>query len=81
MSAILKKSGLQLEVIHFYRECFRAAKEKPLENRHRFHAFIRKGFYGHNISKGDFNTIEYMLRRGRKQLETYSQKGVRDVHL
>ncbi|GAA5816552.1 hypothetical protein MFLAVUS_010082 [Mucor flavus] len=81
MSAPLKRSGLQNEVINFYRQCFRAAQEKPLETRPRFHAFIRKQFKEHNIRRSDFATIEYMLRKGRKQFDTYSQKGVKDVHL
>jgi hypothetical protein len=32
MPAPLKRSGLQTEVIHFYRKCFKAAREKPLVN-------------------------------------------------
>lgn len=30
MPGLLKRSGLQTEVIHFYRKCFRAAREKPI---------------------------------------------------
>lgn len=30
MSGPLKRSGLQNEVINFYRQCFRAARDKPL---------------------------------------------------
>lgn len=26
----LKRSGLQNEVVNFYRQCFRAAREKPV---------------------------------------------------
>ncbi|KAI8368858.1 hypothetical protein EDC96DRAFT_504596 [Choanephora cucurbitarum] len=81
MPAPFKRSGLQNEVISFYRQCFRAAREKPTETRPRFHAFIRREFKEHSIRKTDFATIEYMLRKGRKQFETYSQKGVKDIHL
>ncbi|KAG2212289.1 hypothetical protein INT47_001648 [Mucor saturninus] len=81
MPAPLKRSGLQNEVVSFYRQCFRAARDKPLESRPRFHAFIRREFKEHNLKKSDFATIEYMLRKGRKQFDTYSQKGVKDVHL
>ncbi|KAI8890680.1 hypothetical protein K501DRAFT_168006 [Backusella circina FSU 941] len=81
MPAPLKRSGLQSEVIHFYRKCFKAAREKPLESQPRFHAFIRKEFKEHNIKRSDFATIEYMLRKGQKQLETYSQKGIKDIHV
>ena len=33
-----------------------------------------------NVSRKDFSTIEYLLRRGRRTLETYSQPGIRDIH-
>ncbi|KAI9478478.1 MAG: hypothetical protein EXX96DRAFT_571044 [Benjaminiella poitrasii] len=81
MPGPLKRSGLQIEVINFYRKCFRAAREKPIEARPRFYAFIRKEFKEHNIRKSDFATIEYMLRKGQKQFEAYSQKGVKDIHI
>lgn len=31
------------------------------------------------ISKKDFGTIEYLLRRGRRQLETYEDPGIKNV--
>ncbi|KAJ8098833.1 hypothetical protein POJ06DRAFT_143032 [Lipomyces tetrasporus] len=41
---------------------------------------FRQQFQQHRgISKSDFTTIEYLLRRGRHQLETYSNNGVRNV--
>ncbi|CDH58612.1 predicted protein [Lichtheimia corymbifera JMRC:FSU:9682] len=76
-----RRSGLQQQVINFYRECFREARKKPVEARPRFHAYIRREFRAHNIRKNDFVTIEYMLRRGKKQLETYSNPSIQDIHL
>ncbi|RMZ74070.1 Complex 1 LYR [Pyrenophora seminiperda CCB06] len=31
------------------------------------------------IGKKDFGTIEYLLRRGRNQLESWSDPGIRDI--
>lgn len=42
---------------------------------------IRNEFRKHlEVGKKDFGTIEYLLRRGRNQLETYSDPGIRDIH-
>jgi hypothetical protein len=42
----------------------------------------RKEFRKHiDVGKKDFGTIEYLLRRGRNQLETYSDPGIRDIHV
>ena len=32
-----------------------------------------------DVGKKDFGTIEYLLRRGRNQLETYRDPGIRDI--
>lgn len=32
------------------------------------------------VGKKDFGTIEYLLRRGRRQLETYQDPGIKDLH-
>ena len=40
----------------------------------------RSEFHKHQaVNKKDFGTIEYLLRRGRRQLEMYEEAGVRDV--
>jgi succinate dehydrogenase assembly factor 1 len=31
------------------------------------------------IDKRDFTAIEFLLRKGRRQLETYSSPGVKDI--
>lgn len=33
-----------------------------------------------DVGKKDFSTIEYLLRRGRNQLEAYSEPGIKDIH-
>ncbi|KAI1607351.1 complex 1 protein LYR family protein [Pyrenophora tritici-repentis] len=38
-------------------------------------------FHKHkDVGKKDFGTIEYLLRRGRNQLESWSDPGIRDIH-
>jgi succinate dehydrogenase assembly factor 1 len=32
------------------------------------------------INKKDFGTIEYLLRSGRRKLETYHDPEIRDIH-
>ncbi|ORY99031.1 hypothetical protein BCR43DRAFT_488603 [Syncephalastrum racemosum] len=76
-----RRSGLQTQVLNLYRQCFRAARQKPKENRPHFYAFIRREFRAHDIRRTDFATIEYMLRRGQRQLETYSSPSIQDIHL
>jgi succinate dehydrogenase assembly factor 1 len=40
----------------------------------------RDGFHKHRaVDKKDFGAIEYLVRRGRRQLEMYEEAGVRDV--
>jgi len=42
--------------------------------------YIRTEFRKHlDVGKKDFGTIEYLLRRGRNQLETYRDPGIRDI--
>jgi succinate dehydrogenase assembly factor 1 len=43
--------------------------------RHTFHTNAR------SISSRDINTIDHLLRRGRRQLEMYSDPGVKDCHV
>lgn len=40
----------------------------------------RSQFHKHrDVGKKDFGTIEYLLRRGRNQLESWSEPGIRDI--
>ncbi|KAF9730705.1 hypothetical protein PMIN06_006407 [Paraphaeosphaeria minitans] len=73
-------SGLQRDVLSLYRRCLRAARAKPVTNRGHFQALARNEFHKHRaVDKKDFSAIEYLLRRGRRQLEMYEEAGVRDV--
>ncbi|KAL1923423.1 uncharacterized protein VTP21DRAFT_8403 [Calcarisporiella thermophila] len=75
------RSGLQNDVLILYRDCWRAARSKPLQSRPHWYQFIREQFRQHqNIPRSDFNTVEYYVRRGRRQLEIYSQPSITDIH-
>lgn len=40
----------------------------------------RAEFHKHlSVNKKDFGAIEYLLRKGRRQLETYASPGIRDI--
>ncbi|KAF3762553.1 hypothetical protein M406DRAFT_264289 [Cryphonectria parasitica EP155] len=73
-------SGLQREVLVLYRGCLREARKKPEATRKHFEAFARAEFEKNiAIEKRDFAAIEFLLRKGRRQLETYSAPGIKDV--
>ncbi|KAF2669641.1 hypothetical protein BT63DRAFT_425318 [Microthyrium microscopicum] len=74
-------SGIQKDVIHLYRACLREAGRKPIENRNNFRQFARDEFRRYiEVDRKDFATIEYLLRKGKRQLETYQSDGIRNVH-
>eukprot|EP00842_Homolaphlyctis_polyrhiza_P001366 jgi/Hompol1/222/HPOL_000677-RA len=64
----MKPSGLQKEVIALYRDFLRAVRRKPVFRHDATH-----------ISRKDFTTIEFLLRKGRKQLETLKNPNVVDI--
>jgi len=73
-------SGLQKDVLSLYRNCLRAARKKPADTRPNFEAFARNEFEKNTkMDKKDFGTIEFMLRKGNRQLEIYAVPGVRNV--
>ncbi|KAJ5813376.1 uncharacterized protein N7503_000126 [Penicillium pulvis] len=75
-----KLSGLQREVLSLYRQCFREIRKKPIESRNNFKNYARAEFQKHlSVSKKDFGTIEYLLRKGQRQLEMYASPGTRNI--
>ncbi|KAJ0108513.1 hypothetical protein J7T55_002117 [Diaporthe amygdali] len=82
-------SGLQKEVLSLYRQCLRETRKKPDVNirppishvsRKHFEAYARSEFNKHvAIEKRDFAAIEFLLRKGRRQLESYSAPGIKDI--
>ncbi|CAG8477788.1 9557_t:CDS:2 [Ambispora gerdemannii] len=74
-----RRSGLQQSVINLYRDCCRTVRKKPPETRTRFQAFVRAQFRQPDITSKDHTAIEYLLRRGKKQLEAYSGENARNI--
>ncbi|KAJ1331361.1 succinate dehydrogenase assembly factor 1 [Microdochium nivale] len=73
-------SGLQKEVIALYRHCLRAARQKPMATQPHFKAYARAEFdKSIQINKKDFAAVEFLLRKGKRQLELYSQPNIRDI--
>ncbi|KAH7628839.1 hypothetical protein B0T09DRAFT_289163 [Sordaria sp. MPI-SDFR-AT-0083] len=66
-------SGLQKEVLGLYRKCLRECRKKPEATRDHFKAFARTEFEKNiKVDKRDFSAIEFLLRKGSRQLETPS---------
>ncbi|KAG8164790.1 hypothetical protein KVR01_005065 [Diaporthe batatas] len=73
-------SGLQKEVLGLYRQCLRETRKKPDASRKHFQAFARSEFNKNlAIEKRDFAAIEFLLRKGRRQLESYAAPGIKDI--
>ncbi|OAA64988.1 Complex 1 LYR protein [Cordyceps fumosorosea ARSEF 2679] len=76
----MRLSGLQKEVLGLYRHCLRESRKKPEATRPHFRAFARAEFAKSlSIDKRDFAAIEFLLRKGKRQLEVYSSPGIKDI--
>jgi len=63
-----------------YRHCLRESRKKPVETRGHFERFARAEFAKSlGIEKRDYGAIEYLLRKGKRQLESYSAPGIKDI--
>ncbi|GLU16265.1 hypothetical protein SLE2022_327060 [Rubroshorea leprosula] len=64
-------SGMQKQVLGLYREFLRAARLKPPEERHRIESIVTSEFRRNSkqIDRKNFLYIEYLIRRGKKQLD------------
>ena len=73
-------SGLQKDVLALYRQCLRAARAKPADTRLNFESFARREFEKHlNMDKKDFGAIEFLLRKGNRQLETCTAPNITNI--
>ncbi|KAF2456716.1 complex 1 protein-domain-containing protein [Lineolata rhizophorae] len=73
-------SGLQRDVLSLYRACLRAARKKPADTRANFIEFARREFRANaSIDRKNFAAIEFMLRKGQRQLEICSSPGIRNI--
>ncbi|KAJ5789348.1 uncharacterized protein N7518_006359 [Penicillium psychrosexuale] len=73
-------SGLQRDVLSLYRKCLREIRNKPEDSRINFRNYARAEFQKYMaVNKKDFNTVEYLLRKGHRQLELYATPGIRNI--
>lgn len=73
-------SGLQRDVLALYRNCLRAARKKPTDTRPNFESFARREFEKHlHMDRKDFGSIEFLLRKGTRQLETYEAPNITNI--
>ncbi|KMT05086.1 hypothetical protein BVRB_7g172400 [Beta vulgaris subsp. vulgaris] len=70
-TAGLKLSGLQKQVLNLYRGFLRAARSKSPEDRRQVELIVSEEFHRNSklIDRKNFIYIEYLLRRGKKQLD------------
>uniref|UniRef100_A0A0D9X683 Complex 1 LYR protein domain-containing protein n=1 Tax=Leersia perrieri TaxID=77586 RepID=A0A0D9X683_9ORYZ len=71
MASRSKLSGIQKQVLSLYRGFLRTARLKSPEERHRIESVVSAEFRenARNVDRKNFVYIEYLLRRGKKQLE------------
>jgi len=70
-------SGMQKQVLSLYRSLLRAARSKPDESRRDIELFVGAEFRKHaKIDRKEFQSVEFLLRRGHKQLEMLKSPGV-----
>ncbi|KAH9922785.1 uncharacterized protein BXZ73DRAFT_51194 [Epithele typhae] len=76
----LRRSGLQKDVLSLYRRALRMVSTKPEHAQSRFRTFVRYTFRTEatSVSPRDIGAIEFLLRRGRRQLELYENPKVTD---
>ncbi|KAL2894312.1 Succinate dehydrogenase assembly factor 1 mitochondrial [Bienertia sinuspersici] len=64
-------SGLQKQVLNLYRGFLRVARSKSPEDRHQIELIVAEEFHRNSkqVDRKNFVYIEYLLRRGKKQLD------------
>lgn len=70
-------SGMQREVLGLYRGFLRAARSKFPEDRQRIESIVAAEFRrnAREVDRKNFIYIEYLLRRGKKQLDQLKSPG------
>ncbi|KAF7189832.1 Succinate dehydrogenase assembly factor 1, mitochondrial, partial [Pseudocercospora fuligena] len=79
-NTMARLSGLQRDVLSLYRSCLRAARKKPASTRGNFENFARREFEKNiHMDRKDFSTIEFLLRKGQRQLETFQAENITNI--
>lgn len=69
-----RHSGLQKRVLALYRECIRAARGQATEeSRVAATQHVRNAFRPPGLRRSDFSRIEYLVKRGERQLAKASR--------
>ncbi|EIM85801.1 uncharacterized protein STEHIDRAFT_58727 [Stereum hirsutum FP-91666 SS1] len=76
----VRHSGLQKDVLALYRRALRMVRTKPENVQPKFSLFVRWSFRTQSagVSPRNVSTIEHLLRKGARQLETYESPTVKD---
>jgi len=75
-----RHSGMQRRVLALYRAFWRMARSKPAESRSAFEALVRQEFRRNmNVPRGNTSAIEFLLRRGERQLNMLRSADVKGL--
>jgi succinate dehydrogenase assembly factor 1 len=78
----LRLTGLQRQVLHFYRSALRAAHAKGPEQKEPILKYARAEFDRYRgVDRKNYQLIEHLLRKGKRQLAMLQQPDVTAVHL
>ncbi|GAA5886499.1 hypothetical protein JCM16303_001432 [Sporobolomyces ruberrimus] len=82
---VKRASGLQKQIFSLYKRSLEMVRSKPVDKRPAFYNFVMHQFRdpsaGGGLKRKDVQSIEYLIRKGEKQLESYSSSGVKNVVL
>jgi len=76
-SKVQRLSGMQKQVLSLFRGFLRAARSKSEEERRKIESIVSQEFRHNakNVDRKNFLYIEYLLRRGNKQLDQLRNPG------
>ncbi|KAI9224245.1 hypothetical protein BC828DRAFT_373922 [Blastocladiella britannica] len=75
-----RHSGLQLEVLKLYKSALQMARAKAPEYRGNWERAVRTEFDQYRtLDHKDFATIEYLVRQGRKRVDTFRNPAVQNI--
>ncbi|XP_047175965.1 succinate dehydrogenase assembly factor 1, mitochondrial isoform X2 [Vigna umbellata] len=77
-SKVQRLSGMQKQVLSLFRGFLRAARSKSEEERRKIESIVSQEFRRNakSVDRKNFLYIEYLLRRGNKQLEQLRNPGI-----